>query len=368
MSCARIACGPVIVIPLKTQAFVAKRARSRSCVATMTRSGDQRVNATLPIATALDIDRRRSTCRSAAEADAPARQEARIAEHFELGACARTICVHAAAIRLLLRCRHRRAQRSARRDAARACHSRPSARDRDASAQSARVRAPARDRNLADNTRRSPRTARPWLRFPALAARARRRRCACASELAPLRVWRQRSCLRPGPSANAHAQSPHVRVAIAMQRKAAGVQRARRAPQRRFIRERSHRVRRHVPWPTMPPRALRPSARCERAATRLAPSSVAGSAPSASGSARQRIPVRAVIGRHRHQPAQAVAIGERSLHAMARVLAHEIAFAFVAQAPVRRAHRVVAAHQRVAQLVKDDLRQRIVGVEVRARA
>ena len=82
--------------------------------------------------------------------------------------------------------------------------------------------------------------------------------------------------------------------------------------------------------------------------------------------ARQRIPVRAVIGRDGEEVAQAVTRAERGLQTMARMLADEVAAVGVAQAPVGAAHRAVARDERVAELVEDQLRERVVGIEVLA--
>jgi len=83
---------------------------------------------------------------------------------------------------------------------------------------------------------------------------------------------------------------------------------------------------------------------------------------------RQRVPVHTVLGGHREKGAQTMPIGQCSLHTVTCVLLLEVARVDVLHAPVHAALAALARHQRVTQLVKDQLRQAVVGVEVLAAA
>ena len=278
----------------------------------------------------------RSPKRSAAQSDAAPCLEARVAEHLELRARARTLGVDATSIR-----RARIAftfERDATPVRSRNVHTVcVGAHERWMQACESFARTHWHEIETLATTRAACAACIAFAAWP----RSARTRCMPGStrraiDAAPARAWRQRGKRLPGPATCSHAHCAQRSAASRCRRKPLACSGSVVRHSDLIAGERPHRAR-HL------------RGRRQRGLDRIAPRAAARARPGiareldrgivAGGErvGRQRVPVRAVIGRDREQSAQPVAIGERRLQAMARVLAHQVALAFVAQAPIGRA-------------------------------
>jgi hypothetical protein len=80
----------------------------------------------------------------------------------------------------------------------------------------------------------------------------------------------------------------------------------------------------------------------------------------------QRVPVRAPLGRHRHETTQPERRRQRGLKAVASVLINQVAVVGIVETEVDLLSPRLTCYQQVTQLMKDQLRQAIVRVEILA--